>query len=286
MWIYLVNGILYASILFLISAGLTVIFGVVDIINFAHGSFFLLGIYTTYLLMNYFQGGTLFYFSPIIAALIVGAVGSLFEKTLLKRTYGHGEAYELLMTFAMILVIDDVIKMIWGGMSISNPALFNILGTITLLKFNYPLYNFLLIIVTIAIALSLWLFISKTELGEEVKAVAYDHEMAEALGINSGKIFNMIFFIGSFLAGLAGGLTFPITGGFIGYDIEVLILSFAVLVIGGLGSIEGALIASIIVGVVRAFGISFFPRIELGLIYAIMVIVLVIKPQGLMGGKR
>ncbi len=282
----IINGLIFASILFLVTAGLSIIFGILRIVNFAHGSFYALGIYVTYSITRLTKNLILYLLSPFIAAVIVGFVGILFEIGLLRRIYGRGELFELLLTFGMIFVFMDIFRIGWGSMPISDPTVTFTLGTISIRGLIIPIYNIFLIVTAAVIALILWFLIYKTKAGMIIRATSHDSEVTSALGVNVQRVYTLTFFLGSFLAGFAGGLMLPITGGWIGSDLEILVLALVVLVVGGMGSIKGALVASILIGITRAVGISLFPKIELAIVYLIMVIVLLVKPTGLFGGAE
>ena len=282
----LLNGLIFASILFLVTAGLTIIFGILRVVNFAHGSFYALGIYVAYTITRFSSNLLLYLLSPFIAGIIVGLIGTLFESGLLRRIYGRGELFELLLTYGMIFVFMDIFRIGWGSMPISDPTATFLLGTISVGSLITPVYNIFLIVAAAVVALILWFLIFRTKAGMIIRATSHDPEVTSAFGVNVRRVYTLTFFLGCFLAGFSGGLMLPITGGWIGSDLDILVLALVVLVVGGMGSIKGALVASILIGVIRAIGISFFPTIELAIIYLIMIAVLLIKPTGLFGGAE
>ncbi len=282
----IINGLIFASILFLITAGLSIIFGILRIVNFAHGSFYALGIYAAYTLTRLSNNVVLYLLSPFIAGAIVGLAGVAFERTLLKRIYGRGELFELLLTYGMIFVFMDIFRIGWGSMPISDPTPMFALGTLKLGSIILPVYNVFLLCAAAVIAVVLWFLIYRTQIGMVIRATSYDAEITSAFGVDVLRVYALTFFLGCFLAGFAGGLMLPITGGWIGAEIEVLVLALVVLVVGGMGSIKGAFVASLLIGIVRAIGILMFPTVELAIVYLIMIIVLLVKPTGLFGGAE
>ncbi len=282
----IINGLIFASILFLIATGMTIIFGILRVINFAHGSFYLLGVYVAYTVTRFSSSPILYLTSPFIAGTVVGAVGMAFERGLLSRVYGRGELFELLLTYGMIFVFIDVFRIGWGSIPISDPTITFLLGSISIAGYTLPLYNIYIISFAAILALLLWFLLFKTKVGMIVRATSFDKEVTSSFGVNVNWVYALTFFLGSFLAGFGGGLMLPITGAWIGLDVDMLILGLVVLVVGGMGSIKGALVASLLIGFVRSFGISLFPSIELAIVYLIMVAVLVVKPSGLFGGAE
>jgi branched-chain amino acid transport system permease protein len=282
----IINGLIFASILFLITAGLSIIFGILRIVNFAHGSFYALGIYIAFSITRLSDNILLYLLSPFIAGAVVGLAGVAFERGLLKRIYGRGELFELLLTYGMIFVFMDIFRIGWGSMPISDPTPSFALGTLRFGNVILPVYNLFLLSAAAVIAVFLWFLIYRTRTGMIIRATSFDKEITSAFGVNVLRVYALTFFLGCFLAGFAGGLMLPITGGWIGAELEVLVLALVVLVVGGMGSIKGALVASLLIGIVRAFGISMFPTVELALVYMIMIVVLLVKPTGLFGGAE
>jgi branched-subunit amino acid ABC-type transport system permease component len=280
----IINGLIFASILFLVATGLTIIWGILRVVNFAHGSFYLMGVFIAYSITRFSTEPALHLAAPFIAGAIAGIVGIAFERGLLKNVYGRGELFELLLTYGMIFVFMDVFRIIWGSMPISDPTITFKLGIISLGWAVVPLYNIYLIVIAAILAALLWFLLIRTKVGMIIRATSFDPEVTSAFGVNVNWVYALTFFLGCFLAGFAGGLMLPITGAWIGLDVDMLILALVVLVVGGMGSIKGALVASLLIGLVRSFGISMFPAIELAIVYLIMVIVLIVKPSGLFGG--
>ena len=280
----IINGLIFASILFLVATGLTIIFGILRVVNFSHGSFYLLGVYIAYSITRLSHDPVLYLASPFIAGTIVGGVGMAFERGLLSRVYGRGELFELLMTYGMIFVFIDVFRIGWGTMPISDPTITFMLGTLSIAGYTMPLYNIYLISIAAVLAVVLWFLLFKTNVGMVIRATSFDREVTSSFGVNVNRVYALTFFLGCFLAGFGGGLMLPITGAWIGLDIDMLIIGLVVVVVGGLGSIKGALAASLLIGLVRSFGISMFPAVELAIVYVIMIAVLIVKPSGLFGG--
>lgn len=282
----LVDGSVYASWLFLISAGLTLIFGVMRILNMSHGSFYALGAYSGAAMVGwYFTTGWvpwLSFFVLIGSALVVGVVvGLLVERGLLRFMYGRDEVVMVLVTYAILLIMEDSIKLVFGVEPYFAYQPYMLLGRSTFFGLSFANYDFLLIGVSVLIGLALWYGLNRTRNGKLLRVVIHDREIAGALGINVSKIFTITFLIGASIGTLAGALTAPALSVVPGIGIQVIVLAFAVVVIGGLGSITGALVGALIVGMARASAVHLYPELELFVIYAVMGLVLAFRPQGL-----
>ena len=278
------GGLTAAMFLFLIASGLSLIFGILRILNFAHGSFYMIGAYLAWQLVHILGPASgSFWFAVLASALTVAALGALIERFLLSRLYGREELYQLLFTYAVVLVLADAAKMIWGTqqLSVSRPP--SLAGSMTLFGAVIPHYNLLIILLGPALALTIWLVLHRTNIGRMVRAAALDREMLGALGGNVGRIYTTAFAAGSFLAGLAGALVTPIKTVVPGMDVEIIVEAFIVIVIGGLGSLWGTLIGALIYGQFLSFGILIFPRFSIFAVYALMAIILIIRPWGLFG---
>jgi branched-chain amino acid transport system permease protein len=283
----ILNSLYYASVLFLISAGLNLIFGVMRIVNMAHGTLYASGAYVT----AWMVGRGIAYGVPLYAlllcipvgALAVAAVGAVIEPVLLRPFYRRAEEYQLLITFGLLLILQDALLMIWGGTPRSADSLMDTFPIIRFGGFVYPGYNLLVVGIGIVAAIALWAIIYRTKFGVMLRATSQDRRMASALGLNVGLIFVAAFAIGCFMAGLGGAIIVPIQTAVLDMGIDALILAFVVVVIGGLGSLQGALVGALIVAIVRTAGIQFFPEIELAVLYLIAAIVLLVKPTGLFG---
>ena len=285
--IQVLNSLFYASVLFLIAAGLSLIFGVMRIVNLAHGSLYAVGAYMTAWLVGRGVGagvrvGWLFVFI-LIGAATVALVGMVIEPFLLRPFYRRAEEYQLLATFGLLLILEDLMRLIWGGLPLSADPLMDALPSIPVLGLIYPAYNLVVIAVGIAAAIALWLVIYRTKFGVMLRATSQDRRMASALGLNVGRVYVLAFAIGCFMAGLGGAIVVPSQAAVLGMGVEALILAFVVIVIGGLGSLKGALLGALIVSFVRTIGIQFFPEVELAALYLIAALVLLIRPTGVFG---
>ncbi len=286
MLIHLLNALLYASVLFLIAGGLSLIYGVMRIINLAHGNLYAFGAYVTAWAVGLVAAGAP---TPVLLAVLpagavaAAAAGALLEPTLLRPFYKRAEEYQLLVTFGLLMIIDDVIRFLWGPYPLSASVLFENFGSVSLGESIYPTYNFLVIAVGGLAAVFLWAFIYKTRFGVVLRATSQDMRMASALGVNVNRVYVQAFTLGCFMAGLGGAVIVPSQSAVLGMGVDALILAFIVVVIGGLGSLEGALVGALIVGIVREMGITWFPEIELAVLYLIAALVLLVRPAGIFG---
>lgn len=286
MWpIYILNGLYFAAILFSISLGLNLILGVMGILNLAHGSLYAIGAFMAAWTIIAVGTGIPVYFALLSGVVLAAFFGLLLELLLIRPMYKRALEYQLLITFGALLLFEDLIKMIWGGEAYYASEPFDILGTISILGQTYPVYFLFVIISAVIVGLLVWFIISKTRFGIMIRAISLDREMATALGLSVGKLSTLVFVFGAALAGFAGALVVPTTPALLGIGMEPLILAFIVVVVGGLGSLKGALVGSLIVGEIRSIGIAFFPEIELALLFFIAAIILVVKPEGLFGRR-
>ncbi|HXZ36820.1 MAG TPA: branched-chain amino acid ABC transporter permease [Thermodesulfobacteriota bacterium] len=287
MWvIYTLNGLYFAALLFLTSLGLNIILGVMGILNLAHGSFYAIGAFMgawTIIQIVTKAPAPLLYVSLLSGFLLAGIVGWIMEKTLIRAMYKRTLEYQLLLTFGALLLLEDLIKMVWGGQALYASAPFDRLGKVEIMGSVYPAYFLLVIAITLCVGFLIWLFMGKTRLGIMLRAISLDREMATGLGLDISRLSTLAFVLGSGLAGLAGALVIPTTPALLGIGMEPLIFAFIVVVVGGLGSLKGALVGALLVGLTRSFGIAIFPEIELPLLFLIAGIILVAKPQGLFG---
>jgi branched-chain amino acid transport system permease protein len=293
--IHLLNALLYATVLFLIAGGLSLIYGVMRIINLAHGNLYAFGAYVsawavgraTVLVGGDPAGGgastALLLLVLPAGAVAAAAVGAVLEPTLLRPFYKRAEEYQLLVTFGLLMIIDDVIRFVWGPYPLSASALFENFGSVTIGEAIYPTYNFLVIAVGGLAAVFLWAFIYKTRFGVVLRATSQNMRMSQALGVNVNRVYVQAFTLGCLMAGLGGAIIVPSQSAVLGMGVDALILSFIVVVVGGLGSLEGALLGALIVGVVREAGIAWFPEVELAVLYLIAALVLLVRPAGLFG---
>src|SRR5512140_1053109 len=276
-------GLTRASILFIVASGLTLVFGVLRVINMAHGSLYMIGAFVAATVIERASGAGGFWLALVAAPLAVAAVGAVIEVGVLRRIYRAEHVVQLLATYALILIIEDVVKMGWGAeyRSVSVPAIFA--GAIQIGGRPFPVYNLFVIFWALVLAAGLWLLMYRTGLGKLIRAAVDDAEMLESLGVNIPRVFMAVFVIGAFLAGLGGVLVAPQGSIGLGMDVSILIESFVVAVIGGLGSFPGALPGAGIIGMMFSFGITVAPRMAMAFSFLAMVVVLVVRPWGLFG---
>jgi branched-chain amino acid transport system permease protein len=282
------NSLFYAAVLFLIAAGLSLIFGVMGIVNMAHGSFYALGAYVTAWAVVAAAAAVptaALFLLLIVGPAVVALVGLAIEPTLIRPFYRRPEEYQLLVTFGLLLVLEDVIRAVWGGTPLTAGKLVDSLGLVSIGRLPYPVYNLVMIGVGIVAALALWAFVYRTRFGVLLRATAQDRRMAAALGIDVGRIYALAFGLGCFMAGLGGAIVVPSQAAVLGMGVDVLVIAFVVVVIGGLGSLEGALVGALIVSALRTVTIQFWEEIELAALYLIAAVVLLIRPTGLFGRK-
>ena len=278
------GGLTTAMFLFLIASGLSLVFGVMRVLNFAHGSFYMIGAYLAWQAVQWLTpllNG--FWPAVLAAALGVALLGFIVERLLLRHLYGREELYQLLFTYALVLILGDAAKAAWGTqqLSVSRPAIlaggFDIFGT------TLPAYNLFIMLLGPTIAVAAWLALTRSTAGRMVRAAALDREMLGALGANVGAIYTGMFVVSSFLAGLAGALVTPIQSIVPGMDVSIIVDAFIVVVIGGLGSFWGTFWGSVIYGQVLSFGILIFPGFSLFSVFALMAVILIVRPWGLFG---
>lgn len=277
--IQIFNGVSFAMLLFLLAAGLSLIFGFMGILNLAHGSYYMLGAYVGLTLMQ--KTGS-FLLAILGAVLVVATVGILMHRFFLNR-FHKNELAQVLVTFGFVFIIADVALWIWGGnpQALPKPSLFN--ESYSFGNLVIPSYRVLVIGVGLLVATVLWLTLEKTRLGATIRAVVDDEEMAGGLGINVPFLSTTVFAFGAMLAAFGGVMGGPFVGVYPGVDLEVLMLAFVVVIIGGLGSLQGAFVGSLMVGLLDNFGKALFPELSLFTIFAPMVIILAFKPEGLFG---
>jgi branched-chain amino acid transport system permease protein len=284
--IQILNTLLYASLLFLIAAGLSLIYGVMRIVNLAHGTLYAVGAYVTAWAIGRATGAAdpmlLFLLIPV-GAVAVALVGLVIEPTLLRPLYKRPEEYQLLITFGLLLVLEDVIRFLWGGTPLSAGVLMDVMGSMPVMGLRYPTYNLFVIGTGVVAGVCLWAFVYRTRFGVMLRATSQDMRMASALGLDVNRVYLQAFALGCLLAGLGGAVIVPSQAAVLGMGVDALILAFVVVVIGGLGSLLGALVGALIVSVVRTIGIQFFPEVELAVLYLIAAAVLLVRPTGLFG---
>jgi branched-chain amino acid transport system permease protein len=281
--VQVLSALRQASFLFLISSGLTLVFGVLNILNFAHGALYMLGAYFIYWITLYVAGTGGFLLALAAAPLGVAIIAAVLETGLLRRIYVQEEIYQLLLTYALVLIIDDLAKIVFGPEFKSIPKPDFLSGSVTIFGGTVPVYTLLVLVLAPAVAAILWYMLYRTKTGKIVRATSSDREMADALGINMSALFTLVFAFGAILAGFGGALAGPARTVFPGVGTEVIIECFVVVVIGGLGNLWGALIGSVLIGALETIGIIVFPEFEMALIYLLMVAILVVRPWGLFG---
>jgi branched-chain amino acid transport system permease protein len=286
--IYVLNGLYFAAFLFLTSLGMSIILGVMGILNLAHGSLYAVGGFIAAFIIGLAVDSP----TPLVilaagglAMLGSAAVGFLMETTLLKPMYRRPLEYQLLMTFGILMLLEDFIKLIFGGESRYASVPFDAMGSIQITGTTYPIYFLFVMLVAVAAGLFIWWLMVKTRLGIMLRAIEMDRDMAQAMGISMRQLTIVAFMLGAALAGLAGALVVPTSPAVLGMGMDVLIMAFIVVVIGGLGSLKGAFLGSLIVGLTRSFTVAYFAELEMPLLFLIAVIILIIKPEGLFGQK-
>ncbi|NMG65770.1 ABC transporter permease [Azoarcus indigens] len=292
--VQLLNGLAGASSLFLVAAGLSLIFGVTRIVNFAHGSLYMLGVYIAYSMSERLAGGVGFWFSLVFSAVAVGFIGALIEMVLLRRIYKAPELFQLLATFALVLVIKDGVLWIWGAEDLLGRRAPGLEGSVEILGRNFPTYDLFLIVIGPVVLALVWLLLTRTRWGTLVRAATQDREMLSALGVHQSWLITGVFALGAMLAGLGGALQLPREPANLGMDMLSIGDAFVVVVVGGMGSIPGAFVAALIIAEIKAiciwlgdvnfgpFSIS-FSKLTLVVEFLVMAVVLVVRPWGLFG---
>jgi branched-chain amino acid transport system permease protein len=278
------GGLTTAMFLFLIAAGLSLVFGVMRVLNFAHGSFYMIGAYLAWQAVHWLAPVLNGFWPAVLAAALgVALLGAIIERLLLRHLYGREELYQLLFTYALVLILGDAAKAVWGTqqLSVSRPPILS--GGLEIFGTMLPTYNLFIMSIGPAIAVTAWLALTRTTAGRMVRAAALDREMLGALGANVGAIYTGMFVVSSFLAGLAGALVTPIQSIVPGMDVEIIVDAFIVVVIGGLGSFWGTFWGSVIYGQVLSFGILVFPSFSIFSVFALMAVILIVRPWGLFG---
>jgi branched-chain amino acid transport system permease protein len=279
------NGLASASALFLVASGLSLIFGVTRIVNFAHGSLYMLGAYLGFTFVTAIGAHTPlgFWGGVVLAAVAVGIAGVLIEVTILRRIYRAPELFQLLATFGVVLMIQDIALAVWGPEDRLGPRAPGLRSFVVILGNRFPTYELFLIAVGPVVLGLLWFVLHRTRWGTLVRAATEDRDMVGALGVNQRLLFTSVFFLGAMFAGLGGALQLPREAVNLAMDLSMIAEAFVVVVVGGLGSITGAYLAAILIGILHAFGILVFPKITLVLVFLVMAAVLVVKPYGLLG---
>jgi len=309
-----INGLQAGFVLFLIASGLTVILGILDVLNLAHGELYALGAFIASSVGGYIVGtGANAIVSPpsgfdpvssfafvgvliliaLITALIMVPIGAIVETTLIRPIYERSQVYQLVLTFAILLIIADIVTLVWGSdpqqLAFSTKQAVNDIPSFELVGLgNIPTLVLMVILVSLGLGVALFWFFGRTKTGRIIRATAIDREMATALGVSTDRTFTLVFALGSFLAGFAGAMQFVITRAQTGMGEQALVLSFVVIVVGGLGSLRGAVVGAVVVGVLQNWMIVINPDFQTAAPFAVMVLILLVKPEGLFGtwGER
>jgi branched-chain amino acid transport system permease protein len=269
--------------LFMVALGLALIFGVMSIVNLAHGSLYMLGAFFGYFIWSAVKDLPMsFWLSVLLAGLAVAGGGIILE-FMLRPFYKRGHTDQILFTYAFIYIIGDLVKMFWGGRYYTLPRPSGLEGSLTIGGIMLPTYNLFIIGISLTFGGLLWLLLSRTKLGKIIRAAVFDREMVGIIGIRLPWLFTLVFGIGAFVAGAAGLLAAPMGSIGLGMDVEIIVPVFVVCIIGGMGSFLGALIASLIIGEVYAFGILVLPQLAMAFMFVVVIVILIIRPQGLFG---
>ena len=282
--VQVMSGLSVAMFLFLVSVGMSLIFGVTRIVNLAHGSFYMVGAYLMVTLVEMLPEHPLsFWIALILAPLGVAVLGGLVEVVLLRRIYHRDPLMQLIMTFGLILVVGTLVLLVWGpdNKSVSRPQ--GLMGAVSVFGQPFPSYYLLVLGLAPVVAIALWIVFYRTRWGMLIRAATVDREMLGALGVDVATLYTQVFVFGSWLAGLGGALSAPTVAVALGMDGDVLTTAFVVVVIGGLGSFAGSFISALLVGLLQSFGILVFPAVSIVLLFAIMAVVLIVRPWGLLG---
>jgi branched-subunit amino acid ABC-type transport system permease component len=281
--IHLLVGLSRAMILFIVSSGLSFVLGVLRVPNVAHGSLYMIGAFAAHSISTALGGGTTgFWLALLLSPFVVAGISLVAERSLFCHLYEREHLMLLLFTFALMLILGDLTKMIWGAdyRSIMAPPFLQ--GSVSIFNSPFPKYNLFLIIIGPIVAIGLWLFSNKTKVGKIARAAAVDREMVGAIGINVSWVFAFAFILGCFLAGLGGALVSPTISVTLGMDHDIIIEAFLIVTIGGLGNMWGAMVGSLIFGITQSFGVLFWPQFAIVFPYAAVVIVLTLKPTGML----
>jgi len=278
-----VHGIIYGMLLFLVASGLTLVLGMMGILNLAHASFYMLGAYFAYTLTIYLGS---FWLSLLVSPLMVGVCGMVVERFLLRKTYKTGHSAQLLVTFGLFFILNELVKIVWGTLplSVAAPPVFS--GSIPFVGSSYPVYRLFILGVSIIVLVGMALLLAKTRIGITIRAAVSDAEMVEVLGNNVPLVFLLVFGGGAALAGLAGVIAAPFLSVYLNMGPDILMDCFVIIVIGGFGSLLGALVASLMIGILHSFGIMWIPEFALVFQFLLMALVLIVRPTGLFGERE
>lgn len=280
----ILTGLSIGSQLFLIALGLSLIFGVLGVLNFAHGALYMIGAYVTASLIGSVGGN--FWFAAIGAAVVVAAIGAAVEIGFVRRVYDRDELDQLILTFALVLIISDLTRIVWGSgtQTVETPPV--LAGMVPVLGVDFPAYRLFVIVVSFLAMGIFWYVLKRTYFGQIVRATSSDRDMAALLGVNVPRLYTAVFAVGSFLAGLGGALTAPIQSFTPALGDQVIINAFVIVVVGGLGSFTGAFVGAMLIGLFQSFGVLIATGVNQLLPFLAMILVLMFRPEGLFGGKR
>jgi branched-chain amino acid transport system permease protein len=278
-----VHGLVYGMLVFLVASGLTIVFGMMGVLNFAHASFYMIGAFIAYSVTVYLGN---FWLSLAISPGIVGSLGIVIERFLLRKTYRMGQGAQLLLTFGLLFILNELVRIIWGGsvLSVEAPALLS--GEVQLFGSPYPVYRLFILLVSFLLLGVMALLLLKTRIGIIIRAAVTDAKMVEALGTNVPRVFMAVLGGGAAIAALAGVIASPFLTLHLGLGNDALMDCFAVIVIGGFGSLLGAFVAALMIGELQSFGVFWIPGLALVFQFLLMAIVLIIRPAGLFGEKE
>ena len=282
-FVFFLHGLAYAGLLFLVSAGLTLIFGMMNVLNFAHAAMYMLGAYFSYTVLKVTDH---FWLSLILCPLALFVIGALVERFLLRRVHIHGHLHELLITFGLAYIITEVVKWVWGNYPLAVNMEGFLAQSVNLFGVLYPVYRIFIFLCAVLVGLLMAFVLYKTRLGVTLRASVNDGEMVDALGTNVPLVMTGVFAFGTALSGFAGVIAGPLLSTYPGMAQEILVDAFVVIVVGGFGSLGGAIVASLLIGELQSFGVLLFPKLSLALVYLLMAVVLVVKPSGLFGEKQ
>jgi branched-chain amino acid transport system permease protein len=283
LFVQFLHGIVYAMLLFMVSSGLTLVFGMLGVLNFAHGSLYMVGAYIGLSTILWTKS---FWASLIVAPLLVALLGIFLETFFLKKTYARGHVSQLMLTFGLAYILDELTKIIWGTESYSVEVPLLLKKSVMIMGNAFPLYRIAIIFFGLLLALAIWLLLKKTRLGMIIRAAVFSTDLVKFLGFNQPWLFRGVFAFGAALAALGGVIASPLVTNYPGMGADIIIDAFIVIIVGGLGSFGGALIGSLLIGQVTSFGILFLPRFALVFCYILMAIVLIIRPTGILGEEE
>jgi branched-chain amino acid transport system permease protein len=274
------NGLALSMLLLLVAAGLSLIFGLMGVVNFAHGSLYMIGAYVGLAVFGFSE---VFLVALLVAPFVVAAVGVVIEYTTLRKLYGRDPLYQILLTFGIALILDELVKVIWGPNALSFAKPGWLAGTLSLAGSNFPVYRLFVIALGVAVAVGVYLFLTRTRYGLVVRAGTNNRTMVEATGINVRRAFTVMFAVGAGMAAIGGVAAGPMLSVYPGMSLEMIIQAFVVVVIGGLGSFRGSILGALLAGFAQAFGNFYIPSLSSIVIFVLMIVVLLVKPGGLLG---